>query len=113
LAGTAIEVASLGVLFCPNRPKIHNWRLQFISRIQKGYCFAETFTQRVRVWTEMKREKSRTQVVAQVAELAMKFGERYLVGYGAARSRHDFTQRQLMACLILRSSQLTPEGWAF
>lgn len=33
----------------------------------------------------------------------MRLGGRYLADYGAARSRHDFTQRQLMACLILRA----------
>jgi len=38
-----------------------------------------------------------------VAELAMKLGRRHLADYGAARSRHDFTQRQLMTCLILRA----------
>jgi hypothetical protein len=37
-----------------------------------------------------------------VAELAMRVGRRHLADYGAARSRHDFTQSQLMACLILR-----------
>lgn len=33
----------------------------------------------------------------------MKLGVRHLADYGATRSRHDFTQRQLMACLILRA----------
>jgi hypothetical protein len=33
----------------------------------------------------------------------MKLGDRHLADYGAARSRHDFTQRQLMSCLILRA----------
>lgn len=33
----------------------------------------------------------------------MRLGQRYLSDYGATRSRHDFTQRQLMACLILRA----------
>lgn len=33
----------------------------------------------------------------------MKLGARHLADYGATRSRHDFTQRQLMACLILRA----------
>jgi hypothetical protein len=41
--------------------------------------------------------------VERVVELAMKLGGRHLAGYGSARSRHDFTQRQLMACLILRA----------
>ena len=38
-----------------------------------------------------------------VAGLAMKLGGRHLANYGASRSRHDFTQRQLMSCLILRA----------
>ena len=38
-----------------------------------------------------------------VADLAMKVGRPYLAEYGATRSRHDFTQRQLMACLVLRA----------
>jgi len=38
-----------------------------------------------------------------VAALAMKLGGRHLADYGARRSRHDFTQRQLMTCLILRA----------
>jgi hypothetical protein len=33
----------------------------------------------------------------------MQLGARHLADYGATRSRHDFTQRQLMACLILRA----------
>jgi len=40
--------------------------------------------------------------VEQVAELAMKLSGRHLAEYGATTSRHDFTQRQLMSCLILR-----------
>jgi hypothetical protein len=35
--------------------------------------------------------------------MAMKLGNRHLAAYGSARSRHDFTQRRLMSCLILRS----------
>jgi hypothetical protein len=42
-------------------------------------------------------------VMEQVAELAMRLGGRHLADYGAARSRHDFTQRQLMTCLVLRA----------
>src|SRR5260221_5388349 len=38
-----------------------------------------------------------------VVRLAMSLGARHLADYGATRSRHDFTQRQLMACLILRA----------
>jgi hypothetical protein len=47
--------------------------------------------------------KSKVPVVEQVAELAMKLGHRHLARYGATTSRHDFTQRQLMTCLILRA----------
>src|ERR1700735_3603616 len=42
-------------------------------------------------------------VIEKVGELAMKLGQRHLAAYGANTSRHDFTQRQLMACLILRA----------
>jgi hypothetical protein len=42
-------------------------------------------------------------VIERVAALAMQLGFRHLADYGATRSRHDFTQRQLMACLILRA----------
>lgn len=41
-------------------------------------------------------------LVERVAELAMRLGQRHLARYGATTSRHDFTQRQLMTCLILR-----------
>ncbi len=43
------------------------------------------------------------QRIVRVAELAMKLGAGHLADYGATRSRHDFTQRQLMTCLILRA----------
>jgi hypothetical protein len=42
-------------------------------------------------------------LIERVATLAMDLGQRYLAAYGAVRSRHDFTQRQLMSCLILRA----------
>jgi hypothetical protein len=42
-------------------------------------------------------------VIERVAVLAMQLGHRHLADYGATRSRHDFTQRQLMACLVLRA----------
>jgi hypothetical protein len=51
----------------------------------------------------MKAKAGKEAVVEQVAEMAMQLGGRHLADYGAARSRHDFTQRQLMACLILRA----------
>jgi hypothetical protein len=44
-----------------------------------------------------------TLVIERVVELAMELGRRHLADYGAVRSRHDFTQRQLMACLILKA----------
>ena len=51
----------------------------------------------------MKREKTGMQVIERVAGLAMRLGAKHMADYGATRSRHDFTQRQLMACLILRA----------
>jgi hypothetical protein len=42
-------------------------------------------------------------LVERVTELAMTLGRRHLAEYGAPRSRHDFTQRQLMTCLVLRA----------
>jgi hypothetical protein len=41
--------------------------------------------------------------IEKVMELAMQLGGRHLAPYGAAKSRHDFTQRQLMSCLILKA----------
>jgi transposase len=41
--------------------------------------------------------------IEKVAELAMRLSRRHLADYGAATSRHDFTQRQLLSCLILRA----------
>lgn len=46
--------------------------------------------------------KPKMTVIEQIAELSMKFSQPYLADYGATTSRHDFTQRQLMTCLILR-----------
>lgn len=42
-------------------------------------------------------------LVEKVAALSMQLSQRYLEAYGAVRSRHDFTQRQLMSCLVLRA----------
>jgi len=47
-----------------------------------------------------KKMSGKMPVIEQVAEMAMKFSHRHLAEYGATRSRHDFTQRQLMSCLI-------------
>jgi len=38
-----------------------------------------------------------------VAELAMRLSRPHMAEYGATTSRHDFTQRQLMSCLVLRA----------
>ena len=56
----------------------------------------------------MSRKKSSasvnpTPLIERVATLSMQLGQRYLAAYGAVRSRHDFTQRQLMSCLVLRA----------
>jgi len=41
--------------------------------------------------------------IEKVAELAMRLSWPHLADYGASRSRHDFTQRQLMTILVLRA----------
>lgn len=41
--------------------------------------------------------------IEQVAQLAMRLSRPHLADHGATRSRHDFTQRQLLSCLILRA----------
>jgi len=46
--------------------------------------------------------RKKVSLIEQVVELAMKLGGEHLADYGATTSRHDFTQRQLMTCLILR-----------
>jgi hypothetical protein len=51
----------------------------------------------------MKAATSKEVVVERVAEMAMQLGAKHLSEYGATTSRHDFTQRQLMSCLILRA----------
>lgn len=53
--------------------------------------------------TESRASAPKLPVMEQVAELAMRLGARHLAAYGAVRSRHDFTQRQLMTCLVLRA----------
>jgi Transposase DDE domain/Transposase domain (DUF772) len=50
----------------------------------------------------MSEQAAKKATVERVAELAMRLGGKHLGDYGSARSRHDFTQRQLMSCLILR-----------
>jgi hypothetical protein len=46
---------------------------------------------------------SDAEVIEQVAEMAMELSRPYLADYGAVRSRHDFTQRQLLSCLVLKA----------
>jgi hypothetical protein len=41
--------------------------------------------------------------IERVARMAMSLGQQHLEPYGSYKSRHDFTQRQLMSCLILKS----------
>src|SRR5438094_7774071 len=41
--------------------------------------------------------------IEKVAHLAMSLGQKHLAPYGSVKSRHDFTQRQLMSCLILKA----------
>ena len=53
--------------------------------------------------SDRKAADGELEVIEKVAELAMKLGQRHLAAYGATTSRHDFTQRQLMSCLILRA----------
>src|SRR6516164_1133527 len=50
----------------------------------------------------MPKQASRPEI-EKVAELAMQLSRPHLADYGATRSRKDFTQRQLMVCLILRA----------
>lgn len=40
--------------------------------------------------------------IEKIAALAMQLGQKHLEPYGAVTSRHDFTQCQLMACLVLK-----------
>jgi hypothetical protein len=51
----------------------------------------------------MSSKIQRQALIERVAALAMQLGARHLADFGATTSRHDFTQRQLMACLILRA----------
>ena len=41
--------------------------------------------------------------IERVAELSMKLGGSHLADYGSIKSRHDYTQRQLMSCLVLKT----------
>lgn len=46
--------------------------------------------------------KLKKSAMEKVAELGFRLARPYMAEYGATRSRHDFTQRQLMGCLILK-----------
>jgi hypothetical protein len=48
-------------------------------------------------------EARRGAVIKRVAEMAMTLSRPYLADYGSRRSRHDFTQRQLLSCLVLKA----------
>lgn len=50
----------------------------------------------------MSKGTEKAPLVERIAEMAMRLSQRYMADYGANTSRHDFTQRQLMTCLILR-----------
>ena len=41
--------------------------------------------------------------IEEVAEMAMRLSRPHLAEYGATTSRHDFTERQLMSCLVLKA----------
>lgn len=45
----------------------------------------------------------KAKVTERVAELMMKLSRLHLADYGALCSRHDFTQRQLLSCLVLKA----------
>jgi Transposase DDE domain len=53
--------------------------------------------------SEPKASGTKSSMVEQVAGLSMRMCVGHLADYGARRSRHDFTQRQLMTCLVLRA----------
>lgn len=57
----------------------------------------------VTVGMKQSKKTGRTPVIEAVAEMAMRLSRPYLAEYGATTSRHDFTQRQLMTCLVLRA----------
>lgn len=48
-------------------------------------------------------QRDKISEIEKVAALALRLSQPYLADYGATRSRQDFTQRQLMTCLILRA----------
>jgi len=77
------------------RRKLRRWLLG---------CSVETFLVRSTSWKSMGEEKkSKLTAIEGVARLAMRLSQPHLADYGATRSRHDFTQRQLLSCLIVRA----------
>jgi hypothetical protein len=50
-----------------------------------------------------RKRKQGVTALGGVIDLAMRLSHPYLAEYGATTSRHDFTQRQLITCLILRA----------
>ena len=54
------------------------------------------------------RTSEKAPLILQVAELAMRLSQPHLADYGSRKSRHDFTQRQLLSCLVLRAYLKTP-----
>src|SRR5499426_1416883 len=83
------------------------WSLFWPENLQLSTCFVETFFSPDASSIGMSKTKPvnepKVPLIEQVAELAMRLGRPYLADYGATRRRHDFTQRQLMSCLILRA----------
>jgi hypothetical protein len=51
----------------------------------------------------LKEDGEKSNRLMGVARLAMKLGREHVSDCGAVTSRKDFTQRQLMACLVLRA----------
>lgn len=49
------------------------------------------------------RQPSKRKHLVEVVRIAMALGRRHLTPYGSYKSRHDFTQPQLMTCLVLRA----------
>lgn len=57
--------------------------------------------------TDANDRAGRVNLLLAVAKLALKLGRQHLSSYGSVKSRHDFTQPQLMACLILKTYKKT------
>src|SRR5262245_54419002 len=46
---------------------------------------------------------ARVNLLIEVASMALRVARRRMAVYGSIKSRHDFTQPQLVACLIVRA----------